>query len=112
MKSNVLQQRARQLRNNMTEVEKILWSQLRCKRLGELRFRRQVYIGKYIVDFACFDPKIIIEVDGSQHQEQLEQDHNRTSYLESLGYVVLRFWNFEITDSLDGVLETIINTVL
>jgi len=89
---DLLQQRARQLRKKMTEAERKLWSKLRRRQMGGLRFRRQVTFDKYIVDFACFDPKIIIEIDGSQHANQVVYDDERTKYLQSFGYTVLRFW--------------------
>ena len=73
------------------------------------RFRRQVPIGKFIVDFACLDAKLIIEIDGGQHNEpsHKQKDAERTGWLESEGYQVLRFWNNEVFENLDGVLQTI-----
>ena len=70
-----------------------------------MRFRRQVILGNYIVDFISFEPKIIIEVDGSQHSDQIDYDLKRTNYLESLGYKVLRYWNNEILGSVENVLN-------
>src|SRR5262245_15077828 len=95
---SLLQQRARQLRKNMTEAEKKLWIRLRRRQLGGLRFRRQVLFDKYIVDFVCFEPKVIIELDGSQHATQVAYDDERTKFLQSLGYSVLRFWNNELSN--------------
>jgi len=109
MQSSILQQRARQLRKKMTEAERKLWSRLRRGQLGGLRFRRQVPFDKYIVDFACFEPKIIIELDGSQHASQIVYDNQRTKWLESLGYTVLRFWNNEVSGNIENVLQTIWN---
>jgi len=106
---SLLQQRARQLRKNMTEAERKLWNRLRRQQLGGFRFRRQVSFDKYIVDFACFDPKIIIEVDGSQHVIQIAYDDQRTKFLQSFGYTVLRFWNNEILGDIENVLQTIWN---
>jgi very-short-patch-repair endonuclease len=105
----LIQKRARNLRKNMTEAERKLWNRLRRCQIEGLRFRRQVPFGKYIVDFACFEPKIIIEVDGSQHADQLDYDEKRTQYLKMLGYKVLRFWNNEIMNEMDAVLQTIWN---
>ena len=102
-----IQKRAQELRKNMTIAEKKLWNILRHDRFNGLRFRRQVPLGSYIVDFACFEAKIIIELDGSQHLEQMDYDENRTRYLEMLGYKVLRFWNREVLNNIDAVLEVI-----
>jgi len=109
---SLLQQRARQLRKSMTGVEKKLWNRLRRRQLGNLRFRRQVPFDKYIVDFACFEPKIIIELDGSQHAMQIAYDHQRTIFLQSFGYKVLRFWNNEISGDIKNVLQTIWNVCI
>jgi len=106
------QERAKNLRANMTVAEKKLWNKLRCCQIRGLRFRRQVPLGKYIVDFACFEPKIIVEVDGSQHEDQKNYDEERTRYLQTLGYKVLRFWNNEILQEIDTVLKTIWNIYL
>ena len=99
-------QRARTLRKNMTEAERKLWGRLRGQQLG-IRFRRQVVMGRYIVDFLCLDPKIIIEVDGSQHADDIHYDEQRTKWLASLGYRVLRYWNNEVLQELDAVLDAI-----
>ena len=96
---------ARILRHNSTSEERKLWSRLRAKRFG-LKFRRQVPIGKYVVDFACLEKKLIIEVDGFQHAEN-EQDKIRTAYLEKCGYCVIRFWNKEINQNLEMCLKKI-----
>ena len=91
----------------MTGAERKLWHRLRRRQLGGLHFRRQVPFDKYIADFARFDPKIIIEIDGSQHVIQVAYDEERTKFLRSFGYRVLRFWNNEILDDLENVLQTI-----
>src|SRR5581483_5137774 len=103
---NLSKQRARALRKNMAEAERKLWGRLRGQQLG-IRFRRQVVLGRYIVDFVCLDPKIIIEVDGSQHADDIHYDELRTKWLESLGYRVLRYWNNEVLQQLDTVLDAI-----
>ena len=97
---------ARELRNDLTEAEKHLWHELRRRNLG-VKFRRQVIIGQYIVDFVCFEKKIIIEVDGGQHMDN-ESDQLRDQWLGSQGFKVLRFWNNEVFSNLEGVLENII----
>lgn len=100
---------ARELRQNQTEAERLLWSKLRSKQLASMKFRRQQPIGSYIVDFVSFESKLIIEIDGGQHNEQeaREQDLQRTGYLEGRGYRVLRFWNNEVLTNIEGVAEKI-----
>jgi very-short-patch-repair endonuclease len=96
---------ARKLRKNMTKAERLLWGKLRNKQLGA-KFRRQSPIGKYIVDFVCFERKLIIEVDGSQHLEN-KDDRDRDKWFENNGFKVLRFWNNDVMKNVDGVLEMI-----
>jgi very-short-patch-repair endonuclease len=84
-----------------------LWWRLRNRQLDGLKFRRQVPRGKYVADFLCDEAMLIVEVDGSQHGERTAQDAYRTAYLESLGYVVLRFWNFDLLQNTDRVLDHI-----
>jgi very-short-patch-repair endonuclease len=95
---------AEQLHNNMIEAEGKLWSVLRGRRFENFKFRRQVPIGKYIVDFACQRCKLIVEVDGLQHQES-QHDRVRDAFLESFGYRMLRFSNPDIYLALDGTLR-------
>jgi len=99
---------AEQLHNNMIEAEGKLWSTLRGRRFENFKFRRQAPIGKYIVDFACQRCKLIVEVDGLQHQES-QHDRVRDAYPESFGYRVLRFWNPGIYLALDGTLRAILD---
>ena len=101
---------ARKLRKTMPPAELRLWYFLRGKRLTGLRFRRQHTIGPYIVDFACLDPKIIIEADGGQHagEDHFERDLKRDAYLDEAGYRVVRVWNKDVFDNIDGVLEAIL----
>ncbi|MEO6353266.1 MAG: endonuclease domain-containing protein, partial [Burkholderiaceae bacterium] len=101
---------ARSLRKDMTNTERKLWHVLRGKQLLACRFRRQYPIGPYIADFACIDKKLLIELDGGQHQEQIAYDQKRTTFLEMQGWQVLRFWNTEVMNNMDGVLMTIIDT--
>jgi len=98
--------RARTLRRNATEAEKRLWRALR-EQLPTMKFRRQVPYGAYVADFLCFAGKLIIEVDGASHADSVEQDAVRTRYFEAQGYQVVRFWNHEVMDNLDGVLTRI-----
>ncbi len=101
---------ARKLRREMTDTERILWSELRGRRLGEHRFRRQHPIGPYIVDFVCLDKRFVVEIDGGHHSEaqQIEHDTRRTRWLEGAGYIVFRATNTEVFENLDGVAETIL----
>ena len=100
--------RRKELRNNSTPQEIILWQQLKRSGLG-YKFRRQHSIGSYIVDFYCPSKKIVVEVDGSQHGEADTKDYDQTrkEYLNNLGYTVIRFWNNEINTNLPGVLDKI-----
>lgn len=103
-----LRSRAKILRQNMTEVESILWQQLRARRFAKLKFKRQVVIGNYIVDFVCHKKKLIIELDGGQHLTQKKYDKTRTQYLERKGFKVLRFWNSDVLIYKGLVLEHIL----
>ncbi len=94
----------RNLRNDSTIHEQLLWGQLRGKRFHGLRFLRQYGVGKYILDFYCPQKKFAIELDGSQHQEQNDYDRARTAFLESLEIRVFRVWNNEINTNMEGVL--------
>ena len=106
-----LTDRARTLRATQTEVEGLLWGRLRNRRLCGWKWKRQVPRGPYIVDFFCADAALVVELDGSQHIDQADYDDRRTTYLESLGLTVLRFWNSDVIDNLDGVCETILAAV-
>ena len=99
--------KARYLRTNQTDAESKLWFHLRGRRLEGFKFRRQVPVDRFIADFLCTDASLIIEVDGGQHGEQAEADQARTKVLENCGYRVLRYWNNEVLENLDGVLEDI-----
>lgn len=103
MRRRSLTPMAQQLRNNPTEAEKYLWHILRGKRMG-VKFRRQVVIGRYIVDFVCFEKKLVIEVDGGQHNQN-QKDVQRDGWLKSQGFEVVRFWNNDVLGNLDGVFE-------
>ena len=98
---------AKSLRTNQTEAEQYLWYHLRACRFMDLKFKRQKPIGRYIVDFVCVEQQLIVELDGGQHAEQLEYDQRRDAWLRGQGYTVLRFWNNEVMQQLEGVLEKI-----
>jgi very-short-patch-repair endonuclease len=103
---------AKALRKRLTDSERLLWRHLRAKQAGGLKFRRQESIGKYIVDFVCHEKRIVIEVDGSQHSLDKECDEKRDQWLKEQGYNVLRFWNNEVLENIEGVLEVIRNSLL
>jgi very-short-patch-repair endonuclease len=105
--SNELLLRARDMRRQASEAERTLWKYLRGHRLNGYKFRRQMIIDSYIVDFACLEVKLIVEADGGQHVDQAAYDQRRTVYLERMGYTVLRFWNHEIFHETQSVLERI-----
>ena len=88
-----------------------MWQKLRGKQLMGLKFRRQAPIGNYIVDFVCFENGLVIEVDGGQHAEQKEYDAERTRWLETQGFRVIRFWNNEVLAEMDAVIRRIENAV-
>jgi len=103
--------RARALRKKQTDAEKLLWKHLRNRQFHGYKFRRQVPIGRYIVDFACISLKLVIELDGSQHMSNTEYDDKRTQFLTTQGYKVVRFWNNELLEQTDSVLEAITLTL-
>jgi very-short-patch-repair endonuclease len=98
------------LRKELTPAERKLWSRIRNDQLG-VTFRRQHAVGNYIPDFCSPKAKLIIELDGSQHLEQEEYDEERTRYLESQGYKVIRFWNNDVMNNIEGVILAIINAL-
>jgi very-short-patch-repair endonuclease len=100
---------AKNLRKQSTDTELVLWKYLRAKRLEGLKFKRQQPIGKYIVDFVCFEKKILIELDGGQHAQpkQIAKDRERDRWFEGQGYEVIRFWDNDVLNNTRGVLEII-----
>ncbi len=101
--------RARAMRREMTDVERTLWYKLRDRTLVGYKFRRQVPIGQYIVDFCCVEERLIVELDGEQHFEKTKSyDDARTKELEERAFRVIRFWNHQVIDNLDGVLAVIL----
>lgn len=91
----------------MTEAEKLMWRHLRMRQLHGLKFRRQHPCGVFILDFACLEIKLAIELDGGQHATHVEYDSARTRWLNQEGWKVLRFWNNEVSENMNGVLEKI-----
>ena len=103
--------RARRLRKDSTKAERVLWDHLRSRQLAGHKFRRQAPLGSYVVDFACFEQRLVIEVDGGHHGEQVGYDRLRAEWLESQGFRVLRFWNNEVLGQLDEVAQVILEAV-
>jgi len=99
---------AKNLRKNATDLERKLWHDL--KTIEGARFRRQVIIDRYIVDFACYTSRIIVELDGSQHADKAHalKDKSRDNYLRAQGFTVLRYWNFDTEHKRDGIIDAII----
>ena len=97
---------AARLRREATDVERILWAAIRNRQIAGYKFRRQATIGPFVVDFLCVEAMLIVELDGSQHSDEV--DASRTRFLEGRGYGVLRFWNNEVIENLDGVLAIIL----
>ncbi len=112
MNESMLSVNARSLRKRQTRAEELLWRNLRARQLDDAKFRRQVPLGDYIVDFISFEKKIIIELDGGQHAETTARDAARDGWLQGRGYKVLRFWDNEIFQNTEGVLEVIRRNVL
>ncbi len=91
----------------MTDAERRLWSAIRGKQLADVKFRRQAPIGPYIVDFVSFQCKLVIELDGGQHSERVQYDRQRTEWLSLQGFEVLRYWNHQVFEDLDAIVEQI-----
>jgi very-short-patch-repair endonuclease len=100
--------RARELRNEATDTEQALWLRLRRSQLSGLKFSRQLPIAGYVCDFVCRSHKLIVELDGSQHHDQVAYDTGRTAELETFGYRVIRFWNSDVFGNIEGVLQAIL----
>jgi very-short-patch-repair endonuclease len=100
-------QSARALRKRMTDAERLRWRHLRNRELGGWKFRRQYPVGPFIVDFICVEKNVVIEVDGGQHAENEALDLQRSAYLNKMGYRVLRFWNNEVLQETEAVLNAI-----
>ncbi|AJY47711.1 endonuclease domain-containing protein [Martelella endophytica] len=98
---------ARALRRNETDAEKVLWRELRNRNLNGFKFTRQYPIGPFIADFACREKTLVIELDGAQHADNM-RDMERTRYINSAGFSVIRFWNEEVLREREDTLETIV----
>jgi very-short-patch-repair endonuclease len=103
--------RARGLRQTMTDAEQALRRHLRNRHLAGFKFRRQHEIDRYIVDFVCTEALLIVELDGGQHADQVEYDERRTQQLKGMGYRVLRFWNNDVLNDIQSVLEVVLEAV-
>ena len=99
--------RSRELRNNATDAERALWKHLRSRQLLGIRFNRQVPIGPFICDCVARSAKLIIELDGGQHGDRVDEDTRRTRFLEAQGYRVIRFWNNDVLTNIEGVMVLI-----
>ncbi len=104
-------ERRKELRNNSTKAEKLLWKQLKNNRFLNLKFRRQQGIGKYIVDFYCYDKQLVIELDGDSHynEDSQEYDKIRTEFMQTERIKVIRFTNTDVYENMNEVLEEIEN---
>lgn len=99
--------RAQKLRNEATEFELLLWQRLKGRRFLGVKFSRQMPVGPYICDFMCRSHKLVIELDGSQHGDRVEYDEARTAFIERQGFRIFRFWNNDLAENIDGVMERI-----
>lgn len=97
----------RNLRNNATDAEKLLWQALRGRQIAGYKFRRQHPFDAFIFDFVCLDAKLVVEVDGGQHTDNAEYDEKRTAWLQQAGFRVLRFWNNEVLNEFESVKDAI-----
>src|SRR5436190_8315249 len=102
--------RARELRRQPVPTEQLLWRHLRGRRFADFKFRRQHPVGPYFADLACHECRLIVELDGETHIGQEARDGTRTEYLHAQGWLVLRFWNTQVYDDLEAVLEAIFDT--
>lgn len=111
MRNQTLQRRARTLRNQSTDAERHLWRHLRHRQINGYRFRRQVPIADYIADFACLEARLVVELDGAQHQERRIHDEVRDHRIETQGFRILRFWDNEVFRETEAVLERILQAL-
>jgi very-short-patch-repair endonuclease len=100
---------ARRLRRDQTDAERRLWFQLRDRRVAGWKFKRQFPLARFVVDFVCIERKLIIEIDGGQHDLDRRRDSERTQRLEAMGYLVVRFWNNDVLHNMNGVLQMILD---
>ena len=106
-----LRLRARELRLGATDAERLLWSRLRLRQLKGFRFRRQHPIDHYIADFACIDARLVVELDGAHHIDQVDADQRRSDDLQALGFRVIRFWNDDVLLRTEHVLQAIFDAL-
>jgi adenine-specific DNA-methyltransferase len=102
---------ARELRNNPTDAEQCLWHELNRRQIAGVKFRRQQPISPFIVDFVCFERRVVVEVDGGQHTEQLHYDEQRMRWLEAQGYRLMRFWNNDVLANTRAVAQAVFDEV-
>lgn len=102
---------AQRLRNNSTDAERLLWLELRQRRLAGHKFSRQIPLGPFICDFVCRRAMLVIELDGGQHSANADEDAQRTRFIERAGYRLVRFWNNEVMENMEGVLRTILRAL-
>jgi very-short-patch-repair endonuclease len=102
---------ARHLRSTMTDVERTLWAVLRNRGVCDAKFKRQAPVGSFIADFVCTDAMLIVELDGGQHAENIDADNRRSAWLERNGFKVVRFWNNDVLQNLEGVVAVIIENL-
>lgn len=107
MGMEIIRSHAKQLRRELTQEERRLWYLLRSRRFSRYKFRRQHPVGHYILDFACCEARLAIELDGGQHDERYEYDVQRTVWLNKKGWMIMRFWNNELWQNEEAVLERI-----
>ena len=107
--TDTIRDRARQLRRDQTAVESKLWFRLRARQLAGAKFRRQYPIGPFIADFCCMEHGLVVELDGSQHVEQEAADRRRSAFLTRQGYRVIRFWDNEVIEDIEAVLQRIMD---
>ena len=103
----IVRERARQLRRDQTDAEQRLWAHLRDRQLSGVKFRRQRPIDPCVADFCCPQRRLVVELDGGQHAEDVAADQKRSRFLEERGYRVLRFWNHNVLGNTEAVLERI-----
>ena len=103
-----IRERARQLRKNLTDAERVLWRKLRFWQIDGCKFRRQQPLGRYIVDFVCLEKRLVVEVDGGQHAEDTNYDTDRDAWLRNQSFTVLRFWNHDVLKNIEGVMNVIV----
>jgi very-short-patch-repair endonuclease len=106
-----LRQWAREMRREMTDAESLLWRLLRNRRVAGVKFRRQHPVGRYILDFYCDEKKLAIELDGGQHADAVNYDERRDAWLRAQGVQVLRFWNNQVLEETEAVMEAIYRTL-